>query len=283
MPAVKKKKGGRKPKAPSVIERIAGIFEDYTIAGAAGAIVILGVAGLVLWAGGYFAMVGRAADRAANNAALAAGLEVNKVLLRGAHQTAHEEILGALGPVIGGSLLHVSLEEARARIEGLGWVRSASVSRLLPDTISISIREREPAAVWQMKGVLYLIDDTGAIIREVDGDEFANRPMIVGAGAPEAAGEILQALAGKKELQQRIFALMRVGGRRWDLRLRNNVEIKLPEEGFRGAIADLELLQSAQRTLDQPIKYIDLRDPERMVIKKRDGTDSAIADRAANG
>lgn len=283
MPAVKKKKGGRKPKAPSLIERIVGIFEEYTVAGAAGATVILGVIGLVLWAGGYFAMVGRAADRAASNAALAAGLEVRQVLLRGAHQTAHDEILEALGPVVGGSLLHVSLEEARARIEGLGWVRSASVSRLLPDTISISIREREPAAVWQLKGVLYLIDDSGAIIRKIDGGEYANRPMIVGAGAPEAAGEILKALTGKGELQERIYALVRVGERRWDMRLRNNVEIKLPEEGFRSAIADLELLQSAQRTLDQPIKYIDLRDPERMVIKKRDEADSITENRAANG
>lgn len=269
MPAVKKRAGAKK-KTPSAFERIVAIFEEYTVAGIAGSIVLLGLVGLVLWAGGYFAMVGRGIDRAANSAAIAAGLEVKRVLLRGAHQTAHDEINEALGPVLGASIINLSLDEARARIEELGWVRSAAVTRLLPDTISISVREREPAAVWQLKGVLYLIDDSGAIIREVDAGEYANRPLIVGAGAPEAAGGILKALAGKEELQKRIYALVRVGERRWDMRLHNQIEIKLPEENFESAISDLELLQAAQQTLDQPIKYIDLRDPERMVVKRRD-------------
>ncbi|OFX00423.1 MAG: hypothetical protein A3E78_16035 [Alphaproteobacteria bacterium RIFCSPHIGHO2_12_FULL_63_12] len=269
MPAVKKRTR-RAKKAPSVIDRVTTIFEEYTVAGIAGSIVILGLIAIVLWAGGYFAMVGRAADRMANAAAVAGGLEVKRVTLRGAHQTAHREITDALGPVLGASIIHLSLDDARARIEELGWVRSAAVTRLLPDTISISVREREPAAVWQMKGVLYLVDNTGAIIREVDAGEYANRPLIVGAGAPEAAGGILTALAGKEELQKRIYALMRVGERRWDLRLHNDIEIRLPEENFESALSDLELLQAAQQTLDQPIKYIDLRDPERMVVKKRD-------------
>jgi cell division protein FtsQ len=269
MPAVKKRAGAGK-KAPSAFERVVAIFEEYTVAGIAGSIVLLGLVGLVLWAGGYFAMVGRGIDRTANSAAVAAGLEVKQVLLRGAHQTAHEEIAEALGPILGTSIIDLSLDEARVRIEELGWVRSAAVTRLLPDTISISVREREPAAVWQLKGVLYLIDDSGAIIREVDAGEYANRPLIVGAGAPEAAGGILKALAGKEELQKRIYALVRVGERRWDMRLHNEIEIKLPEENFESAISDLELLQAAQQTLDQPIKYIDLRDPERMVVKRRD-------------
>lgn len=272
MPAVKKKSGSRK-KTPSAAQRFASIFERFTIAGAAGAAIILSLIAIVLWAGGYFAVVDRSIDRAANAVAVAAGLEVRRVLLRGAHQTAHDEVIDALGPVVGESILHLSLEQARARIEDLGWVRSAAVTRLLPDTISISVREREPAAVWQLKGVLYLIDETGAVIREVEAGEYANRPLIVGVGAPEAAGGILKAIAGKGQLQKRIYALVRVGERRWDMRLRNEIEIKLPEENFESAIADLELLQSAQGTLDQKIKYIDLRDPERMVIRKRGDPD----------
>lgn len=270
MPAVKGRPRGKKQAAPSIIERIAAIFEQYTVAGVAGSIVILGLVAIVLWAGGYFSMITRSVDRAANGAAVASGLEVRRVLFRGAHQTAHDDVIEALGPVIGASILHLSLDEARARIEELGWVRSAAVTRLLPDTISISVREREPAAVWQLQGVLYLIDDSGAIIREVDAGEYANRPLIVGAGAPEAAGGILKALAGKEELQRRIYALVRVGERRWDMRLHNDIEINLPEVNFESAIADIELLQAAQQTLDQPIKYIDLRDPERMVIRRRD-------------
>lgn len=269
MPAVKKRRAKAKAKAPSLIERIASIFERYTIAGVAGAGVIVLLIGLVLWAGGYFAMAGAAVTRTAGAATVAAGLEVRRVLLKGAHQTAHDEIVEALGPLIGGPILQVSLSEAKARIENLGWVRAAAVTRLYPDTISISIREREPAAVWQIDGDLHLIDDEGALIREVGAYEYSNLPLIVGAGAPEAASGILQSLRAQDDLRERTYALVRVGERRWNMRLRNNIDVKLPEQDFDRAIGDLALLQAAQGTLDQQVEYIDLRDPERMVIRKR--------------
>lgn len=274
MPAVKKGKRAQKKKTPSLVERVAALFERYTIAGAAGSVVILLLAGVVLWAGGYFAMAGSSVDRAMQRAAVGAGLEVRQVLLRGAHQTAHQEVLDALGPVIGDSILRLSLDEARARVEQIGWVRSAAVTRLLPDTVSIAIREREPAAVWQMNGQLHLIDDSGAMICEVGAYEYSNLPLIVGSGAPEAAAGILQALGARPALQKRVYALVRVGGRRWDMRLRNEIKVKLPEENYERAVDDLALLHSAQATLDQPLEYIDLRDPERMVVRKRGEADA---------
>lgn len=267
MPAVKKKRS--KQKSPSVVERVAAIFERYTIAGIAGSGVIVGLIGLVLWAGGYFGMIGTSINRAVGGATIAVGLEVKRVLLKGAHQTAHEEVVEALGPVLGGPILQLSLAEAKARIENLGWVRSAAVTRLYPDTISISIREREPAAVWQINGDLHLIDDEGALIREVGAYEYSNLPLIVGAGAPEAASGILQSIKSHDVLRERIYALVRVGERRWNMRLRNNIDVKLPDQDYAKAIGDLALLQSAEGTLDQKIEYIDLRDPERMVIRKR--------------
>ncbi len=269
MPAMTKKKTVARKKPKTVLQRIVAIFERYTVAGIAGSAVLLGVIALVLWAGGYFAMLGQTVDRAAGRTAIVAGLEVKRVLLRGAHQTAHQEVLDALGPVVGGSILQLSLDDAKARIEDLGWVRAASVARLLPDTISISIREREPAAVWQISGDLHLIDDGGALIREVGAYEYSNLPLIVGAGAPEAAAGILKALGDQDELRKRTYALVRVGERRWNMRLRNAIDIKLPETEYARAIDDLGLLHAAQATLDQNIEYIDLRDPERMVIRKR--------------
>lgn len=266
MPPVRKKPPRKKPTA---IARAAALFERYAVAGVAGSAILAGLIVFVLWAGGYFAVIGRAADRAAGDMAIAAGFEIDRVLLVGAHQLAHEDVAAAVGPAVGRSIFQFSLREAKARLESLGWVRSAAVTRLYPDTIAVSIRERQPAAVWQIDGDLRLIDDGGAIIRDVGAYEFSNLPLIVGAGAPEAAAGILQALNGRPELQKRILALIRVGERRWNMRLRNNIDIKLPEEDYARAIEDLSLLQTAQGTLDQPIEYIDLRDKDRMIIRKR--------------
>ena len=277
MPPVKKKRQTktRKKKQPSFVERMASVFERYTIASFAGASAILAIVLMFVWAGGYFAFLGRTIDNTARKVAVGSGLEVRRVLLRGAHQTANDEVLAALGPVIGQSLPHISLNEARARVENLGWIRSAAVTRLYPDTISISVREREPAAVWQIKGDFRLIDDTGAIIRQVGAYEYSNLPLIVGSGAPDAASGILKSIGKHPALLERTYALVRVGERRWNMRLRNNIDIKLPELEYAKAIDDLALLQTAQGTLDQPIEYIDLRDPERMVVRPRGESSSS--------
>ncbi|HBS33590.1 MAG TPA: cell division protein FtsQ [Parvularcula sp.] len=268
MPPVRKK---AKKKTP-IFARAAAIFENYTIAGAAGSAVILSLILVVLWAGGYFGMIARAADRAVGGATASAGLEVRRVLLRGAHQTAHAEILNALGPIVGAPMVQVSLKDARASVEALGWVRAAAVTRLLPDTIVVSIREREPAAVWQIDYKLFLIDASGAVITEVNDKVYSSLPLVVGSGAADAAGALLTALRRHEDLARRTFALVRVGDRRWNLRLRNNMEIKLPETGFEKAVDDIALMHAAHATLDQPLEYIDLRDPERTVMRRRGET-----------
>ncbi len=273
MPAVKRK--AKKKLSP--LQRVAAVFENYTIAGIAGSAVIVSLLLVVLWAGGYVGMLARAADRAAGSATASAGFEVKRVLLRGAHQITQEEILAALGTVVGEPMVQVSLREARNRVESLGWVRAAAVTRLMPDTLVVAIREREPAAVWQVNGDLRLIDDSGAVIRAVGAYEYSNLPLIVGSGAPDAAAALLQALGAHSELQTRTYALIRVSDRRWNLRLHNNITIKLPETDIAKAVGDLALLHAAQSTLDQPLEYIDLRDPERMIIRRRDGTGDADA------
>ncbi len=253
--------------------RLAAFVQTYALAGAAGAFVLSLVGLSLLWMGGYFGLVGARIMAASETAALAGGFAVDRVTLRGAHNTSHDEILSALDVDLGGSILHVDLGDARARIEALGWVRAASVSRLLPGSIHISVRERAPAAVWQLNGRLTLIDRDGAEIRTVGAHEYSQLPMIVGAGAPQAASGVLSALARYPALADRTYALVRVGERRWNIRLRNGVDVKLPEAGFEDAMESLEILESGGGVLDQEIEFIDLRDPDRVVLRERDQAD----------
>lgn len=243
--------------------------QSYSLAAAGGFLVVAICAFVVMWAGGYFGAVSESIDRFTNAKAVAAGLEVRRVTVMGRDQLDPHDILEAIGPVIGISILQVDLDAARSRVESLGWVRSASVRRLLPDTLQVSVLERSPSAVWQMSGKLQLIDQTGAIIREVSAYEFANLPLIVGAGAPDAASEVLTALSAHEEIKAMTAALVRVSERRWNMRLRNAADIKLPEEDLPRALATVARLQAADGLLDQGIEYIDLSDPERMVIRKK--------------
>ena len=284
MPKVKAQKPA--PKAPrkapkkadpaidfgAVFSEWAQAAKAYALAGAGGLIVIVaGVVG-VMWAGGYFGAVADGLHRYTNERAVAAGLEVRRVTVMGRSEADPHDILDAVGPVVGASILEVDLDAVKGRIEALGWVRHASVRRLLPDTLQISVLERKPSAVWQMSGKLHLIDQTGTVIREVSAFEFANLPLIVGAGAPDAAAALLSALAGHEDLKSMTAALVRVSERRWNMRLRNTADIKLPEDDLPRALDTLARLQASERLLDQPLEYIDLSDPERMVVRKKGET-----------
>lgn len=273
-----KKASGRNKVRRTVpfISRARAVLERYSLASIAGAGVVLCLFLVLLFAGGYFGMAVERVERSLKTAAVSTGFEIQKITLIGAHQTAYDEVLEAVGPVIGTSSLHFDLDGALDRVESLGWVRSAAVSRLLPNTVHVSIRERVPAAIWQVSGRLQLVDANGVIIREVSGPEYAYLPLIVGAGAPKAAEPILKSLQSEPVLEERVYALVRVGERRWNMRLRNDTDIKLPESNYVAAIKELAVLQAAYQLLDQEIEYIDLRDPEQMIVKRQDGSTQAV-------
>lgn len=270
MPKVKARKPAKAGKRKSAPTRsLADLAERYALAAVAGAAVIAISAGAVLWAGGYVGVVAENVETAMREAAVGAGFGVKRVTLMGRRNAAPDDVAAALGPVVGDSLLHFDPHAARRRVEALGWVRNAAVSRLYPGTVHVSIREREPAAVWQLSGALHLIDADGAVIREIGAYEYPELPLIVGAGAPDAAAGLLNALIARPEIASLTAALVRVGERRWNMRLKNGLDVKLPETGYDDALAMLAAMQDANGLLDQSLEYIDLRNPDRMDARPR--------------
>lgn len=238
--------------------------------GVAGLGMIVLIVGGVLWSGGYVGGAGDAVRERTAKMARNAGFVVERITLRGAHDTAHADLLDAVGPIVGESILHVDIDAARARVEELGGVRVAAVTRLLPDTINVSVRERQPSAVWRHDGMYSLIDASGAVIKPVNVQAYSHLPLVVGAGAPDAASIVLNALQKRTEIAERTSALYRIGERRWDLELRNGLIVRLPDstrpeaqENAINVVADLALTSGV---LDDALEYIDLIDPDRMLL-----------------
>jgi cell division protein FtsQ len=76
-----------------------------------------------------------------------------------ADDTHKADVMRATGLRTDAPIFGVDLDGLRKRVEAVGWVKSARVVRLLPATMVISITERRPAAVWQFKGHVGVIDD----------------------------------------------------------------------------------------------------------------------------
>jgi len=145
-------------------------------------------------------------------------------------------------------------------------VRHASVSRRLPDTLVVDIEERIPAALWQNQKKLSLIDREGVVLSSSNLTPYRALPLIVGASAGAGVAEMLILLEAEPALGGNLAAATRIGGRRWDLRLKNGITVRLPETDAELALRRLMAAQEQSSLFERNIASIDLRQPGKMVI-----------------
>ena len=210
-------------------------------------------------------------------------LTVADIRFEGREKTPENFLRAALGVAIGDKLLGFSLEDARGRIEKLTWVQHATVERHLPGTIIVRLEERRPFAVWQKDKQFQLIDRAGDVVVQQDpakdADAFKTLPLVVGAGAPEAAAALLDDLAALPALRARVVAAVRVGERRWTLHLNNGADVLLPEGAESAAMTRLMELQTSQALLDRPLQVVDMRLADRLVVRPTGAAPPAPAGR----
>lgn len=196
-----------------------------------------------------------------------AGLRVGDVVLSGRQNADAAEILAALDIERDAPILAVDMDTARLRLESMGWIQSAEIARRLPDVIFVRIVERQPLALWQHGGRIALVDRFGETIQRSNLDNFEHLPLVVGDGAPEHAAQLIDLLRTFPIVSQTIEAAVRVSKRRWNLRLRNGIDVRLPEQNISAALTRLEGFQREHALLDRNVVAVDLRLPDRLIVR----------------
>ncbi len=198
----------------------------------------------------------------------ALGFRVDEVLVVGRQETDRARLLAALGIVRGAPILAFDVEEAKIRISRLPWIRKVSVERMLPDTVLLTVEERAPIAIWQHRGTLALIDAAGEIIKRDQLERFGDLLLVVGEDAPDHTAALMKTLGSQPELLDLVEAAIRVGGRRWNLRLSGGIDVQLPEENASIAWLRLAQYQRSHGVLQRDVKIVDLRLPDRLIVRK---------------
>ncbi len=244
---------------------------------AVGAGLIL-TAGLVagLATGGRGAELVTAAKAAVDSRFATLGFRLATVHLQGASPVARAEIMQAAALKPNTPILAVDLDAVRARVESVPWVKEARVIRLYPSTLVIAVDQRPLLAVWQHDGRAQVIATDGKTVGPADSGHWPVLPLVVGAGANIAAAAILPDIASRSRLAGRVQALVRVDGRRWDVRLKDGGVIELPADNPDSALTRLDALDREGRILELGLARIDLRDPEMVVVRPSHDATAAI-------
>ncbi|MFN8830205.1 MAG: cell division protein FtsQ/DivIB [Labrys sp. (in: a-proteobacteria)] len=195
------------------------------------------------------------------------GFRIEMVTIKGQEALTDNEILTAAGVTDTSSLLLMDADAARAGLEQMPLVASATVHKLYPNTLAITIEERKPFALWQRDGRVHLIAEDGKVIQEISDDRFAALPFVVGEGGELRAEEIVKALSAVPEVRKRVRAAVLVAKRRWNLMLDNDVVVRLPEGDLDAALLSLANLQSEGAVFDKAVLAIDLRLPDRVAFR----------------
>ncbi|HEY7247571.1 MAG TPA: cell division protein FtsQ/DivIB [Xanthobacteraceae bacterium] len=205
----------------------------------------------------------------------AAGVRIGSVALTGNHHLTREEVLAIAGITGRTSLLFLDVEQARRRLKENPWVSDATLLKLYPRELQISIKERAAFALWQKHGAVSVVADDGTVLEPYAAPRLLALPLVVGAGAEKDAKAHITLLNSYPGLRDLVRASVLVGERRWNLRLKNGLEVRLPETGVAAALERLVALDREKNLLTRDIAVVDLRLPDRVTVRLSDAAAAA--------
>ena len=155
----------------------------------------------------------------------------------GLTQVSRADMLPIFGEDIGRNIFFVPLSERRKQLEQIPWVERATVMRVLPDQIRVSLVERQPVAFTRVGEQIGLVDANGVLLSmpaAAMAQHHYSFPVITGIdpGDPAASRRARMAVYG------RLMSELDSGGQRFsqqiseiDLTDPEDARVLMPEQG----------------------------------------------------
>ncbi len=232
--------------------------------------IAIGVAILLLFMAARFFGIPSAVHQQYAQIAAKAGFVVTRVETTGMERVDQLKVYGIVLAEKDRAMPLVDLEKIRSDLMQYGWIEDVRVSRRLPDTLVVEITERKPSAIWRHGNTLSLIDDQGIVLENVSPSDTNGLPTLNGEGANIQAVALAELVAKAPSLKPQITGASWVGKRRWDLTFKTGETLALPEGEDKAAEALLNFarMDGVNRLLGRDIIHFDLRDPDRMYLRK---------------
>ncbi|HZW47522.1 MAG TPA: cell division protein FtsQ/DivIB, partial [Microvirga sp.] len=241
----------RRPSGVPIEKRIPRYLGTWLTLGFLSGVVTIG-----LWQGGHLDTFIREHGQPHHALARALGLGLESITISGIAQMRETEVLAAAGLNSKLSLPFLDVSELRERLERVPMIESATVRKLYPNELVITLSERQPYAIWQNNGELFIIAADGTVIDLMQDERFIDLPFVVGESANVRSKEYFALLEAAGPLKSRIRAGTLVSGRRWTLKMDNGMDVRLPEKKAADALARLVKLENEQKILEKDVLAI---------------------------
>jgi cell division protein FtsQ len=203
------------------------------------------------------------------------GFGVTGVALTGNQHLSRDEIFAIAGVTAHTPLFFLDVSDARAKLKTNPWIADATVQKLYPDRLQIAITERTAFALWQKDRRISIVADDGTVLEPFIAPRYTTLPLFVGTGAAERAKEFLALLDRYPDIRDQVRASVLVAERRWNLRLKNGIDVRLPEFDVAAALDRLVALDKEKKLLSRDITAVDLRLADRVTVRLSDAAAQA--------
>jgi len=181
---------------------------------------------------------------------------VREVAVVGAEGARADEVRAALDVIPGANLLLADVDGGLARVRRLPWVADATVRRVAPSGVEVSVQARVPVAVLRQRTASWLLDAQGVLMGGGTGPGLAaiDAPDVAlpDVGTPLGEGPARTALAVHTQLADDLRALVD----RYDAGVAGPVRLHLragtpavPPDGFWVVIGDAERLAAKEQAI----------------------------------
>jgi cell division protein FtsQ len=148
--------------------------------------------------------------------------------VQGNEHVTRAQLLSIFGEDVERNIFKVSLADRKAELDRLPWVEHATVMRLLPNRLRISIVERTPVAFVRQGSHIGLVDANGVLL-DMPTDVQANMkysfPVVTGIGANDP----MSVRAARMKIYQRFTQELDSGGDKISRSL-SEVDLSNPED-----------------------------------------------------
>jgi cell division protein FtsQ len=203
------------------------------------------------------------------------GFRIAAISLTGSKEVSREEILTTAGVTGRASLLFLDADAARTRLMANPWIGDAAVLKLYPDRLQITVTERQAFAIWQKDGRVSVIAADGTVLEPFVERRYVGLPLVVGKGAERSAKDFLAVIDRYPDIRSQLRASILVAERRWNLRLANGIDVRLPETDVVAALDRLVALDRDKKLLTRDITMVDMRLPDRVSVQLSDAAAQA--------
>ncbi len=203
---------------------------------------------------------------------LNSSFQIKNVIIEGSEKSNISEIENNLSE-IKGNLISLNFDYIKEIVESSEWVKRASIKKVLPSTLKINVTENDPYAIYFQQGKSFLIDLDGSIVTEIDLDNYEDDLLFVrGENSPELLEQLIRDISITfPNLTQTLEEVEFIEKRRWNLKLKNKLLVKLPDVNIQKSLKNLKQLFEEQEVMESNIIEIDLRIPGRAALKVLDG------------